>query len=266
MEDVEAGVQVREVTGESPAQIAGLQPQDVITKMDQYPTPNMSAFRELLAEHFEPGDRVELTILREEKEMVLALELADREKFTKDTQQTNEQDRMGSKLSRRRSNFPLAIQHDSNMNANQMGSPVVDLDGNIIGINISRSGRVSTYALPLSIVLPALVELRTGRLIPVLANQARIAEISRTLKSLDSQLKPLGEKLSETEAKLASEQARREELDRLNADIDKRLADITSSTAELEIASKELRQEFEDLKSQVENLENEKKLLETGAR
>ena len=31
-----------------------------------------------------------------------------------------------------------------------MGGPLVDLDGHIIGINIARAGRISSYALPAS--------------------------------------------------------------------------------------------------------------------
>ena len=35
------------------------------------------------------------------------------------------------------------------------GGPVVDLDGNVVGINIARAGRVETLALPRETVLAA---------------------------------------------------------------------------------------------------------------
>lgn len=57
--------------------------------------------------------------------------------------------------SRRSSGFGTVLQHDSAIAANRMGSPVVDLDGRVVGMNIARVDRTKTYALPAQVVKEA---------------------------------------------------------------------------------------------------------------
>jgi serine protease Do len=42
----------------------------------------------------------------------------------------------------------------------------LDLDGKAVGINIARADRVSSYAIPASVVKPLLADLKSGRLAP----------------------------------------------------------------------------------------------------
>ena len=44
--------------------------------------------------------------------------------------------------------------------------PLVDLDGRTVAINIARAGRVASFAVPASVVLPLLEELKSGKLNP----------------------------------------------------------------------------------------------------
>ena len=71
---------------------------------------------------------------------------------------------IGGRLSTRRSGFPEVIQHDCPLQPNQCGGPLVNLDGDVVGINIARAGRVETYALPARVVLERLADLKTGQL------------------------------------------------------------------------------------------------------
>jgi len=64
-------------------------------------------------------------------------------------------------LSPRRSDFPVVIVHDGVLTREQCGSPVVDVSGKIIGINIARAGRHATYAIPTRTVLALIQRLRT---------------------------------------------------------------------------------------------------------
>ena len=66
---------------------------------------------------------------------------------------------MHGHLSSRRSDFPAVIQHDSILQAKYCGGPLVDLDGNVVGVNIARASRVATYALPSSVVTAMLREM-----------------------------------------------------------------------------------------------------------
>jgi serine protease Do len=44
------------------------------------------------------------------------------------------------------------LQHDSVVQPNQCGGPVLDINGRAVGINIARAGRIKTYALPAEII------------------------------------------------------------------------------------------------------------------
>ena len=78
----------------------------------------------------------------------------------------NPQDRMGSQLSDRRGGFPMILQHDTVLKPSDCGGPLVDLDGKAVGINISRAGRVETYAIPSESVRELLPDLMSGKLAP----------------------------------------------------------------------------------------------------
>jgi len=56
-------------------------------------------------------------------------------------------------VSNRRDDFPAAIQHDMILRPTDCGGPVVDVAGNVIGINIARADRTASYALPSATVL-----------------------------------------------------------------------------------------------------------------
>ncbi len=65
-------------------------------------------------------------------------------------------------LSPRRSGFPAAIVHDGVLNREQCGSPLVDVSGKIVGINIARAGRHATYAIPTRTVLSLIQRLQSS--------------------------------------------------------------------------------------------------------
>ena len=44
---------------------------------------------------------------------------------------------------------------------------MVDLDGNVLGINIARAGRVETWILPSENIRPLLIDLKAGKFPPV---------------------------------------------------------------------------------------------------
>lgn len=73
------------------------------------------------------------------------------------------QNTMGGSLSDRRGGFSKVIQHDTVLNPKQCGGPLVDLEGNVLGINIARAGRVETWALPSDVIDPVLTELKAGK-------------------------------------------------------------------------------------------------------
>jgi serine protease Do len=57
------------------------------------------------------------------------------------------------------------MQHDTVLQPNQCGGPLVNLDGKAVGINIARASRVASYALPASAIKPLLEELKSGQMV-----------------------------------------------------------------------------------------------------
>ena len=66
---------------------------------------------------------------------------------------------MGSMTSQRAEDFELVIQHDTVLQNWQCGGPLMNLDGKAVGLNIARAGRVASYALPASVLKPAIARL-----------------------------------------------------------------------------------------------------------
>ncbi|HYV38843.1 MAG TPA: trypsin-like peptidase domain-containing protein [Gemmataceae bacterium] len=80
--------------------------------------------------------------------------------------QPNQQNNMGSDISKRFNGFPVILQHDSVVLPKDCGGPLVDLDGNVIGINVCRAGRVDSHAVPSEVIRPLLPDLISGKLAP----------------------------------------------------------------------------------------------------
>src|SRR5262249_55234724 len=110
---------------------------------------------------FKANDTVMLKILRDEEEIDLKVKLGQRP-----LDLAEYQNNLGSELSKRRDGFPTVLQHDSVVRPADCGGPLVDLEGQVIGINIARAGRVESYAIPSEAIRPLLPALMSGKLAP----------------------------------------------------------------------------------------------------
>jgi len=161
MADAESGVgvTVREVQPGTPASKAGIKVNDVVIKIDNKDIRDRESMLEILGKH-KANDRVKVTVIRDDEEIELSVTLArrpanlDRGAF---------QNSMGSKLSERRTGFPVVFQHDTVLKPTDCGGPVVDLDGKVVGINIARAGRTESYAIPSEVVQNFIPELIAGK-------------------------------------------------------------------------------------------------------
>ena len=59
----------------------------------------------------------------------------------------NAMERMGGKLNGIRDSFSKVVQSDMKIQANQIGGPVVDLEGRVVGITMARADRTRTYIM-----------------------------------------------------------------------------------------------------------------------
>lgn len=157
--DAENGAQVTKVHAESGADQAGLKEGDVITSVAGKIVDTGSALANTIRQ-FSPGDRLELLVMRGTKKLTIRATLSA--PFGPLMSRGQVQNLMGGKLSTRRGGFPLAFQHDTVLAPEQCGGPVVNLDGRVVGINLARSGRVESYALPADIALKLIAELKSS--------------------------------------------------------------------------------------------------------
>ena len=163
---------------------------------------------------------------------------------------------MGSKLSRRRKDFPLALQHDSMLQSNTCGGPLLDLSGDAVGINIARAGRVASYALPIETVLPIIDLLKTGELAPAIVNKEKIAALDLELKQLKEELETLPEKKAVLNIQVNSQMAVRDEQRKTVENLEKMLAEHKKRLAETETSLDEFRSKMNSVR----------KKLRTGAK
>jgi Zn-dependent M28 family amino/carboxypeptidase len=72
-----AGVKIASISPGSPGEIAGLQVGDVVTSVNNVPVKNLMEYSNAL-KSYQPGDVVDLKVLREEKEKVISITLGER--------------------------------------------------------------------------------------------------------------------------------------------------------------------------------------------
>jgi serine protease Do len=144
--------------GGNPAVAAKIKVDDIIIAMGDKEIKNSDALTKEL-QKYKTGDEVTLRLLRGEEELELKLKLSP-------PPMKQDQNQMGSVLSKRISGFPVVLQHDSVVLPTDCGGPLVDLEGHVIGLNIARVGRVESDAIPSETIRPLLQDLMTGKLAP----------------------------------------------------------------------------------------------------
>ena len=167
--DVEkGGVHVGSVEKDSGAAKAGMQKGDLITKIGDEVIDSVAKLVERV-QKAKVGDTVKFTVQRGEETLELTATLGKRpappERVAGDDRKSAAQvySARGGKLSERRTDFPLALTHDAVIWAPQIGGPVLNTDGQAIGINIARYGRTATYTLPADHAKQAIDQMMRGR-------------------------------------------------------------------------------------------------------
>lgn len=67
--------------------------------------------------------------------------------------------RTDERVSRRRNGFPACLQHDADLEPEDCGGPLIDIDGTLIGINIARGSHSAALAIPAETVRQLVHEL-----------------------------------------------------------------------------------------------------------
>ncbi len=149
---------VQAVFPDTGAAKAGLQPNDIITMIADRPVRNGDELINYIQE-FRPGDAVRVNLLRGGEPVEVEVILSPRPM----RQRSRIQNQLGGELSERNYGFERAFQHDTVLRPSDCGGPLVNLDGKAVGLNIARSGRTESYALPVPLVQRIISEFREGR-------------------------------------------------------------------------------------------------------
>ena len=144
LEKAKDKLQVKDVSKGGGADLAGVKVDDIIVNLEQKKVAELKDIAEILAGK-KPGDEVKLTVKRAGKDVELTVKLAI---LAGSEKPMDRNDQMSGDFSKRRSDFPRVIQHDILANSNTMGGPVLNMKGQVIGMNIARANRCETYAIP----------------------------------------------------------------------------------------------------------------------
>lgn len=163
VESTPKGLVVINIAPKSAALKAGLMPKDLLLQIDKRKLADADELMDVLGE-YRPGDTITMKLRRSDKPMELKLTLQSRDQVG--DFRTEFQNRLGSDLSTRRTGYGVILQHDTVIRPVDCGGAIIDLKGRVLGINISRAGRVETWAIPSEVIQPLIGELKSGRLAP----------------------------------------------------------------------------------------------------
>jgi serine protease Do len=145
----EAGVRIFDVLAGSGAEEAGLRPNDVLLTVEGTPVDNQEEVRAIVFKH-DPGEALNVRFRRGEEEVDAKVRLKHASTLNGDLFDRNQL--MSGETSRRKTGFTRVLQHELTLNRRAMGGPLLDTEGRLVGLNISRVNRVEVYALPWPVV------------------------------------------------------------------------------------------------------------------
>lgn len=141
------GVVVKEVVPKSAASEVGIRPGDIIVSIAGQ---SITGFFELSTRlrRMRSGEKPVIVLKRGEEQVKVTPTLKGRTDEQGTSARLQRMDRMSGSQSRVRGEFANVMQSDMELEAQDAGMPVVDLEGRIVGMVIARAGRISTLILP----------------------------------------------------------------------------------------------------------------------
>jgi serine protease Do len=143
------------------AEKAGLKPGDRILSLNNTPVASREELMEKLR-LFREGQTVQLRVQREQDEFDSTIKM-----MVQEAERTPRRERFTGEVSQRAEGFERAIQHDTVLLPWQCGGPLVNLEGQAIGLNIARAGRIASYALPADLVQQIIENLTAETMVKV---------------------------------------------------------------------------------------------------
>ena len=136
----QTGAEISRVYPKSLAEQAGLRIGDRLVSIDGRDVVDEAGLKQILTTVV-GGQKVRFSILRRGELLSFRVQLPGRLPLVWDRWG-------GGPFSQRRFGFGTVIAHDAVIDPSDCGGPVIDLDGNFLGINVSRAMRTTTYVVP----------------------------------------------------------------------------------------------------------------------
>ena len=151
------GVLVRRVEPDTGAALSGLREGDVILRVTDQEV-NGSFELATLLQRLEPGQKVEILFKRSGRQEAVNVELGGRPRAPRIPYNRMEQMNSmgGHRYNDVKDGFRNVIQSDMQLNPEDCGAPVVDLDGQLVGVAIARAGRIKSFIIPASMIMELL--------------------------------------------------------------------------------------------------------------
>lgn len=158
----ETGAFIGDVLRGCAADRAGLRRGDIIVGVSGNAISDSDALLRTLAS-FKAGEPVTLKIRRGDGTLETKATLDLNVRPSSRRSHNDPQNYFGSRLSNRRNAFTWILQHDSEILPEDCGGPLVDFQGRVIGLNVSRWGRTETWTIPAEAIKPLLDDLIAGK-------------------------------------------------------------------------------------------------------
>ena len=150
VDETEQGLSITKVMANSGAAHAGFLTGDFLMESEERPASKRRWLSRLLGQ-YEPGDW--LIVLAKRGEEVIRFDLQIGTTWNSTLNRQALMNRFGSDVSERRTGFRSVIQHDTILHPKHCGGPIVNLKGELVGVNIARAGRTDTLAVPVAEIL-----------------------------------------------------------------------------------------------------------------
>jgi S1-C subfamily serine protease len=138
------GVRIIGIAEDSPAALAGLRADDILLELAGKRIAKYKQVHDIISGR-QPGEEIDVRFRRDGKEDKVSIRLASK---TKILANWDGEDFANGGISIRTDSFAQVLQHDLPLGPRDMGSPLFNLEGHLVGINIARVDRVTTFALP----------------------------------------------------------------------------------------------------------------------
>lgn len=142
------GVKIDEIQPGTGAATAGLLPGNVILKVGDRTVSGLLALKNALT-GVAPGETISLLVEANGREKKVDVTLGNHPEMPQYFgARLQQMERMGGPISQVRDSFTHALQTDMRVTPNQVGGPVVDLKGNVVGITLARADRTRSFIMP----------------------------------------------------------------------------------------------------------------------